>query len=95
MNKTELIDAIHAKINESRKMTKAEVALVFEGFLDAATEALAAGKEIKIAGFGAFRLSSRAERMGRNPNTGEAIKIPAHKEVRFKVGQPLKDAVNA
>ena len=52
------------------------------------------GKEISLVGFGSFSINKVAARTGRNPSTGKALEIPARMQVKFKVGQKLKDAVN-
>ncbi len=90
MNKTELIAAIAAKSDLTKK--DAEKALV--AFEDTVTEALVAGDKVQLVGFGTFDVAERAEREGRNPQTGAAMKIAASKAPRFKVGKKLRDAVN-
>ena len=66
--------------------------------LDAATEAIKAtlkkGGSVTLVGFGAFTVSKRASRVGRNPRTGEAVKIKARKVAKFSAGKGLKDALN-
>ncbi len=90
MNKTELIAAIAAKSELTKK--DAEKALV--AFEDAVTEALVAGEKVQLVGFVTIDVAERAEREGRNPQTGEPMKIAASKAPRFKVGKKLRDAVN-
>ena len=63
-------------------------------FTSSAMGALGDGNEISLVGFGNFSVSKVAARDGRNPQTGATIKIPAYNQVRFKVGQKMKDAVN-
>lgn len=75
-------------------ITKADVARATDSVIDTITEALAAGDEVIIPGFGTFESVDRKERDGRNPQTGEKIKIAAKKSVKFKAGKSLKDAVN-
>jgi len=65
----------------------------FNTILSEITKALKAGKDVVLTGFGSFTVSKRAARMGRNPQTGAAIKIAAKKVPRFKAGKGLKDAV--
>ena len=91
MNKKELIEGIAntAKIN---KVT-AEKAL--GSILEKITESLNKGDGITLVGFGSFSVSKRQERQGRNPKTGEAIKIPAKKVVRFKAGKDLSESLAA
>ncbi|MGR9114236.1 MAG: HU family DNA-binding protein [Gammaproteobacteria bacterium] len=90
MNKSELIDAIA----ESSGLTKADAGRALEGFLDAVTTALSNGDSLALVGFGTFSVKERAERKGRNPQTGDEITIKAAKIPTFKAGKSLKDAVN-
>ena len=90
MNKADLVDAIAAKAELSKK--DAEKAL--KAFEEVVTEELKNGGKVQLVGFGTFEVSERAERMGRNPQTGEAMPIPASKAPRFKAGKALKDAIN-
>ncbi len=90
MNKSELIDTIATKADLSK--SKAEEAL--NATIDAVTTALQKGDEVKLIGFGTFKVSKRAATTGRNPRTGEAIDIPASKQAKFVAGKALKDAVN-
>ena len=89
MNKTELIAAAAEKSGLSKKDTEKVVNATF----DAITEALAQGNKVQLVGFGAFEVKERGERIGRNPQTKEEIKIPASKAPVFKAGKALKDAV--
>ena len=89
MNKTELIAAVAEKTGLSKKDSDAAVAAV----VDAITESLVQGEKVQLVGFGSFEVKTRAERMGRNPQTKEPIPIPASKAPVFKAGKPLKDAV--
>lgn len=91
MNKTELVAAIAEKAEISKK--DAEKALA--AFTDVVAESLKNGDKIQLVGFGTFEVSERAERTGRNPQTGENITIPASKAPKFKAGKALKDMVNA
>ena len=91
MNKSELIDTI-AKTADLSK-TKAEEAL--NATIQAVTTALKKGDEVKLIGFGTFKVSNRAATTGRNPRTGEAIQIKASKQAKFVAGKALKDAVNS
>ncbi len=90
MNKTELVDAIAAKTELSKK--DAEKAL--KAFVEVVTDELKKGEKIQLVGFGTFEVSERAAREGRNPLTGKPMKIAASKAPKFKAGKPLKDAVN-
>ena len=89
MSKNELIQSISKKTCLS-KTVSAECLTVI---LDEITKNLSQGNEVVLPGFGKFVVSHRKERMGRNPKTGEKIKIPAMKSPRFKPGKTLKTAV--
>lgn len=89
MNKAELINAVAAKTDVSKKETEAVVAAT----LDAITEAMKEGDKVQLVGFGSFEVKDRAERMGRNPKTKEEIKIPASKVPVFKAGKAFKESV--
>lgn len=90
MNKSELIDAIA----DASELTKADAGRALDGFLGAVTEALSNGDPVALVGFGTFSVKDRAERKGRNPQTGAEITIKAAKIPSFKAGKTLKDAVN-
>ncbi len=90
MNKTELVAAIAEKTELSKK--DSEKAL--KAFIDVVTESLQKGEKIQLVGFGTFEVIERAAREGRNPLTGEKMKIKASKAPKFKAGKALKDAVN-
>jgi DNA-binding protein HU-beta len=89
MNKSELIDAIA----QSAELTKADAGRALDGFIKAVENALKGGDSVTLVGFGTFSVKERAERKGRNPQTGEEITIKAAKMPAFKVGKSLKDAV--
>lgn len=89
MNKTDLVAAVAAKANLTKKDAEAAVAAVFA----AVTDALADGDKVAIAGFGSFEVKERAARTGLNPRTKEKIEIAAAKVPAFKAGKALKDAV--
>ena len=91
MNKTELIAAVAEKAEISKK--DSEKAL--KAFIDVVTDELKNGEKIQLVGFGTFEVSERAEREGRNPQTGKTMKIEACKAPKFKAGKALKDAINA
>ncbi len=90
MNKTELTDAVAARANLSKSDAAAAVDAVFQSI----ESALADGESVSLIGFGAFSVSDRAARTGRNPRTGETIQIAAAKVVKFKAGKALRDAVD-
>jgi DNA-binding protein HU-beta len=88
MNKAELIGEV-AKVTCSKKEADEAVSATFA----AIQKALKKGDSVTLVGFGTFRVSKRKARKGRNPQTGEAIKIPAKKVPVFKAGKNFKDAV--
>ncbi|MCX4188558.1 HU family DNA-binding protein [Methylophaga sp. OBS4] len=90
MNKSELIDAVAAAAD----ISKAKAAQAVDGVTAAVTKALGKGDQVTLVGFGTFSVRERAARTGRNPRTGEEIKIAAAKIPAFKAGKALKDAVN-
>jgi DNA-binding protein HU-beta len=90
MNKTELVAAIAEKAGLSKKDAEGAV----KAFTDTVAEQLKAGEKIQLVGFGTFEVAERAARTGKNPQTGEAINIPASKAPKFKAGKALKDVVN-
>ena len=89
MNKSELIAAMAADSG----LSKADTEKALNAFLDQVEKALKAGDKVQLTGFGSFEVKERAERMGRNPQTGAEVKIPASKAPVFKAGKSLKDAV--
>lgn len=91
MNKTELIAAVAEKAELSKKDAEKAV----KAFTDVVSEELVKGEKIQLVGFGTFEVSERAAREGRNPKTGETMKIEASKSPKFKAGKALKDMVNA
>ena len=90
MNKAELINAIVAKSEMSKK--DAEVAL--NAVIDSIKDALKAGEKVQIVGFGTFSVKKRAPRTGKNPKTGETIQIEASKRPVFSAGSALKNSIN-
>lgn len=89
MNKVELIAAVAAKADITKKDAEKAVAAVTASIV----EALAKGDKVQLVGFGTFEVRKRAARTGRNPQTKKAITIPASKQPAFKAGQAFKDAV--
>lgn len=81
-------------IADKHDCTKAEAERVIDMFTSSVINALGDGNDISLVGFGSFSVSQVAARAGRNPRTGEQIKIAAYKQPKFKVGQKLKDACN-
>jgi len=90
MNKTELV----AAIAEKTQLTKKDSEMVLKAFIDVVSEELKKGEKIQLVGFGTFEVSDRAARIGKNPQTGNAIDIPASKAPKFKAGKALKETVN-
>ena len=90
MNKSELIDAIA----EAAEMTKADAGRALDAVVSVVTKALKKGDSVTLVGFGTFEVRKRGARTGRNPRTGEEIKIKAANNPAFKAGKALKDAVN-
>ncbi|MBQ8424393.1 MAG: HU family DNA-binding protein [Clostridia bacterium] len=90
MKKSEMIEAIATATG----LTKADSEKAFNATFDLFKKELADGNKVSVAGFGTFKISERAAREGRNPQTGETIKIAASKSVSFKAGSELKSTVN-
>ncbi len=90
MNKSELIEAVA----QSADLPKASAARAVDAMVEAVTNALKENDTVSLVGFGTFTVRERAARSGRNPRTGETIKIAASKVPSFKAGKALKDAVN-
>jgi len=89
VNKSELVDLVAEKAGMSKKDSEKAVKAV----LDSITEGLVKGDKVQLVGFGTFEIRNRKEREGRNPATGEKIKIEALKVPAFKPGKALKDRV--
>lgn len=90
MNKTELIDAMAKETG----LTKKDLESTLKAFIEVVTKSMTKGDPVQLVGFGTFDVGKRAAREGRNPKTGETIKIAAAKTPKFKAGKALKDAVN-
>jgi DNA-binding protein HU-beta len=90
MTKNELITAVA----DRARMTKTAAATAVDATFDAITSALKKGSDVKIMGFGNFKVVRRAAREGRDPRTGAPVKIKAAKRPRFSAGKGLKEAVN-
>ena len=90
MKKVELVEAVAAKTG----LTKADSTRAIDAVFASITEALVKGDKVPLVGFGTFGISSRKAREGRNPRTGDTVRIPARNAVTFKPGTALKDAVN-
>jgi len=90
MNKGDLVETLAKETG----LTSAKAGDTLNALIGIVTKAVTKGETVQITGFGSFSFSKRAARKGRNPATGEAIKIAASKAVRFSVGQTFKDTVN-
>ena len=90
MNKQDLIGAVA----DGSGLSKTDAAKAVEGVFDAITGALKKGDEVRLVGFGTFSVTKRKASTGRNPRTGETMKIKASSQPKFKAGKGLKDAVN-
>jgi DNA-binding protein HU-beta len=90
MNKSELIDAVAKEAG----LTKVDAGKAIDAVTSSITKALKKGDTVTLIGFGTFKVSARAARTGRNPQTGKEIKIAARKAPGFSAGKALKDAVN-
>ena len=89
------LDDLNTEVANATQMSKAEAAKATAAFVKGIQGALKKpGDKVTITGFGVFEVTERAERDGRNPQTGEAIKIAASKAVKFKAGKSFRDAVN-
>ncbi|MPV85200.1 HU family DNA-binding protein [Ostreibacterium oceani] len=89
MNKTELVDSVA----KSADISKAAANRAVDAVVESVTKALKKGDKVTLIGFGTFEVRKRAARTGRNPRTGEELKIKASKVPAFKAGKQLKDAV--
>jgi DNA-binding protein HU-beta len=90
VNKSDLVDAIA----KSAEISKAAAARALDATVDTIKKTLKKGDSVSLVGFGTFKVGKRAARNGRNPRTGETIKIKAAKVPKFSAGKGLKDAVN-
>ena len=90
MNKQDLVSIVA----EAGDLPKGKAGDVLDAVFEAITKSLKKKQEVRLVGFGTFSTSKRKAGKGRNPRTGEEIKIPASTSVRFKAGKGLKDAVN-
>ncbi|HSB78641.1 MAG TPA: HU family DNA-binding protein [Candidatus Methylomirabilis sp.] len=89
MTKADLVE----RAAKAAKVTKKAAEAVLDSFMEGVRDSLKKGKRVSLVGFGTFSVGKRAARNGRNPQTGEAIKIKAAKVPRFKAGKTLKDAI--
>ncbi|MEE3896921.1 HU family DNA-binding protein [Priestia megaterium] len=89
MKKAEFVEAVASK----SELTKQEAKKAVDALFETISTTLAEGEKVQLVGFGTFEVRERAERTGRNPQTGEEMTIPATKVPGFKVGKELKEAV--
>ena len=89
MTKVELIE----KMASDASISKAAAQKAMDSFMDGIKKALKKGNKVALVGFGTFSVGKRAARKGRNPQTGETIKIKASKSPKFKAGKAFKDAI--
>lgn len=89
MNKMDVVEAVASRAG----LSKADAGRSLDAFIDAVADALARGEKVTVTGFGTFEVRNRAARMGRNPQTGAPLHIPATKTPAFKAGKGLKDTV--
>ena len=90
MNKAELIDAVAARL----EMSKRDVTAVVDNFIEEAKKSVVRGEKVAISGFGVFEAQARKARLGRNPRTGETVKIKATKIPKFRPGAEFKAIVS-
>ena len=90
MNKSDLV----SKVAESTELSKKDATKAVDAVFEAISEALQSGDKVQLVGFVTIDVSERAQREGRNPQTGQPMTIAASKAPRFKVGKKLRDAVN-
>ncbi len=90
MNWNELIDAVAGKAD----LKKSDASKVVDAVFDSIGEALKDGEEVRLVGFGTFSVASRGASEGRNPRTGEKIKIAASRQAKFRPGKGLRDKLN-
>jgi len=91
MTKNELV----RELAEDFELPRKQVGELMEAILDKITNTLKAGDKVQLTPFGQFRIRDRAARIARNPQTGEPVKVPAKRVLKFTAGKPLKEAVSA
>ena len=90
MNKNDLV----ASVASDTGLSKADAAKAVDSVFDTISKVLSNGSDVRLVGFGTFSVVERRASEGRNPRTGESIKIPASRQPKFKAGKVLKNAVN-
>ena len=91
MSRGDVVDTVAAQVDLPRKA----VDEIIRAFESAVKRQVSTGGEIRMTGFGAFKITHRAERVSRNPRTGEPVDVPAHNALRFLPGKELKEAAAA
>jgi DNA-binding protein HU-beta len=89
MNKQDLVDQVAARTGH----TKVDAAAAVDAVFNAIADALKSDDKVAVSGFGNFEARKVAERMARNPRTGQAVKVPAHRSAKFKPGKALRDSL--
>ena len=89
VNKNELIE----ELSEKTGFTKSDTKKFIDKYIEVISKSLKKGKDVQLVGFGTFKVTKRKARVGRNPQTGKALKIPAKKVPAFRAGKALKEAV--
>ncbi len=89
VNKNELIE----ELSEKTGFTKSDTKKFIDKYIEVISKSLKKGKDVQLVGFGTFKVTKRKARMGRNPQTGKVLKIPAKKVPAFRAGKALKEAV--
>ncbi len=90
MTKAELVE----EVAKSSNLSKKDAEVVVQTVLDSIVESLKRGEKIELRGFGSFRIRNRLARQGRNPKTGETVKVPAKRVPYFKPGKELRELIN-
>jgi len=90
MNKNELIE----ELSDKTGFTKSDTKKFIDKYVEVVSKSLRKGRDVQLVGFGTFKVTKRKARIGRNPQTGAEIKIPAKKVPSFRAGKALKDTVN-
>jgi DNA-binding protein HU-beta len=91
VNRNELVEAVASKT----ELRKSEAGKAVDAVFESIANALKTGDEVRLVGFGTFSVAARAASEGRNPRTGEKIKIAASRQAKFKPGKGLRDSLNA
>ena len=90
MNKNDLV----AQVSANADISKSDAAKAVDAVLGSIANSLKGGQEVRLIGFGTFSVAHRSASQGRNPQTGDPIRIPASRQAKFKAGKGLKDSLN-